>query len=434
MKFQQKHNQKQAQTQVQKLAMTQQLQQAIKILQFNTEDLMNYVDEQIMENPLIETTDSIYSKGQGMAPDVDYMQQIPANEQSLFDYLIEQIHLNYRDTFLRSLTLFLVEFIDLNGFLTISLEEAAEKTGGNAIQMLDALTLIQQLDPAGVGARDLRECLMLQTERDDQSPELAYIVIEEFFSELAERKWEVIAKHFKISLADVQQIFDYVQTLTPTPGAAFARIDGLYIIPDLTVLVVNEEVRIKYNRSSMPEIKLQQNYFEKMKESEDPEVLSYLAEKQQDFEWLKKTVEQRGDTILRVGQAIVEHQQTFFLDKEHPLQPLTMREIAEELDLHESTVSRAVNGKFLETDFGVFEFKTFFTQRIVGASGEDTATSEVKKQLQSLIQDENKQKPLSDQKLADLLTGQGMAISRRTVAKYREQLKIPGSTKRKRYD
>lgn len=434
MKFQQKHNQKQAQTQVQKLAMTQQLQQAIKILQFNTEDLMNYVDEQIMENPLIETTDSIYSKGQGMAPDVDYMQQIPANEQSLFDYLIEQIHLNYRDTFLRSLTLFLVEFIDLNGFLTISLEEAAEKTGGNAIQMLDALTLIQQLDPAGVGARDLRECLMLQTERDDQSPELAYIVIEEFFSELAERKWEVIAKHFKISLADVQQIFDYVQTLTPTPGAAFARIDGLYIIPELTVLVVNEEVRIKYNRSSMPEIKLQQNYFEKMKESEDPEVLSYLAEKQQDFEWLKKTVEQRGDTILRVGQAIVEHQQTFFLDKEHPLQPLTMREIAEELDLHESTVSRAVNGKFLETDFGVFEFKTFFTQRIVGASGEDTATSEVKKQLQSLIQDENKQKPLSDQKLADLLTGQGMAISRRTVAKYREQLKIPGSTKRKRYD
>ncbi|GMQ73388.1 hypothetical protein TEHSL10_10220 [Tetragenococcus halophilus] len=166
MKFEQQFSQKQSQTQ--KLAMTQKLQQSIQILQYNTEDLIDYIDNKALENPLLEVIEPSYSSNyskprKSSGEEMNYLSQIPDNSISLFEHLIDQVHLNYRDTYLRQLVLYLVEYIDLNGFLKISLKEAAEKTGGSAIQLLDALTLIQQLDPAGVGARNLQECLMLQT-------------------------------------------------------------------------------------------------------------------------------------------------------------------------------------------------------------------------------------------------------------------------------
>ena len=194
MKFEQRMSQQQKQ--VQKLAMTQQLQQSIQILQFNTEELAAFVEAKALENPLIDlqvdtqyTTDFPITSRSYTNQDEEnnYMNQIPDYHLSLFESLIDQIHLNYRDTYLRTLVLFLVEYIDVNGYLTISLEEAAEKTEASAIQMLDALTLLQQLDPAGVGARNLQECLMLQTERDDTAPNLAYILLEEEFDALVSR-------------------------------------------------------------------------------------------------------------------------------------------------------------------------------------------------------------------------------------------------------
>lgn len=436
MKFEQQFSQQQKQTQ--KLAMTQKLQQSIQVLQFSTEELSNFIDNQALENPLLDVTQpnytSNYSKPRtSTGTEMNRLNQIPDTTISLFEHLIDQIHLNYRDTYLRTLVLYLVEYIDLNGYLTISLDEAVANTGGTPIQLLDALTLIQQLEPAGVGARNLQECLMLQTERDNYAPEIAYLLLEEYFIELVERKWDSIAKKLLISLADVQKVFDYIQTLTPAPGAIFGSTEGLYIIPDLTVKVEEQQVTVFSNRSGMPEIKFQQNYFEQMKQSGDPDVLKYLKDKQQDFEWLKKTVEQRGDTIFNVGKAIVERQQEFFLNKEHPIKPLILKDISEELAIHESTVSRAVNGKYLETDFGVFELKHFFSQKLASDDGE-RSTNDVKHRLQALVDAENKAKPLSDQKLVDLLNEEGIDISRRTVAKYRDLLKIPSSAKRKRYD
>lgn len=436
MKFEQQFSQQQKQTQ--KLAMTQKLQQSIQVLQFSTEELSNFIDNQALENPLLDVTQpnytSNYSKPRtSTGTEMNRLNQIPDTTISLFEHLIDQIHLNYRDTYLRTLVLYLVEYIDLNGYLTISLDEAVANTGGTPIQLLDALTLIQQLEPAGVGARNLQECLMLQTERDNYAPEIAYLLLEEYFIELVERKWDSIAKKLLISLADVQKVFDYIQMLTPAPGAIFGSTEGLYIIPDLTVKVEEQQVTVFSNRSGMPEIKFQQNYFEQMKQSGDPDVLKYLKDKQQDFEWLKKTVEQRGDTIFNVGKAIVERQQEFFLNKEHPIKPLILKDISEELAIHESTVSRAVNGKYLETDFGVFELKHFFSQKLASDDGE-RSTNDVKHRLQALVDAENKAKPLSDQKLVDLLNEEGIDISRRTVAKYRDLLKIPSSAKRKRYD
>ncbi len=436
MKFKQQFSQQQKQTQ--KLAMTQKLQQSIQVLQFSTEELTQFVENQALENPLLDVIQpnytSNYSKPRtSTGTEMTRLNQIPDTTISLFEHLIDQIHLNYRDTYLRTLVLYLVEYIDLNGYLTISLDEAVEQTGGTPIQLLDALTLIQQLEPAGVGARNLQECLMLQTERDNYAPEIAYLILEEYFTELVERKWENIAKKLVISLTDIQKVFDYIQTLTPTPGAVFGSTEGLYIIPDLTVKVDGQQVTVVSNRSGMPEIKFQQNYFEQMTQSGDSEVLNYLKEKQQAFEWLKKTVEQRGDTIYNVGKAIVERQQEFFLNEEDPIKPLILKDISEELAIHESTVSRAVNGKYLETDFGVFELKHFFSQKLASDEGE-RSTNDVKHRLQTLIDSEDKAKPLSDQKLVELLNDEGIDISRRTVAKYRDLLKIPSSAKRKRYD
>jgi len=436
MKFEQQFSQKQTQTQ--KLAMTQKLQQSIQILQYNTEDLIDYIDNKALENPLLEVVEPSYSSSyskprKSSGEEMNYLNQIPDNSISLFEHLIDQVHLNYRDTYLRQLVLYLVEYIDLNGFLKISLEEAAEKTGGSAIQLLDALTLIQQLDPAGVGARNLQECLMLQTERDNSAPHLAYVVLEEMFEELVDRKWEKIAKDFDISLSDVQEIFDYIQNLTPTPGAIYGATEGLFIIPDLTVKIDDQEIKVLSNRKSVPEIKFQQNYFERMEKSQDPEVLKYLKDKQQDYEWLKKTIQQRGDTIYRVGKAIVSHQKAFFLDKDRPLKPLTLKDISEELEIHESTVSRAVNGKYLETEFGVFELKSFFSKKI-GENSNESSANDAKRLLQQLVEQEDKAKPLSDQKLTELMKDQGITISRRIVAKYRDALSIAGSSKRKRYD
>ncbi|GGI64373.1 RNA polymerase sigma-54 factor [Enterococcus alcedinis] len=439
MKFQQQLSHSQQQNQTQKLAMTQQLQQSIQVLQFSSEELHAFIENEALENPLLGVEEYDYPiSSQGLSQlrgdESDYFSQIPDQSLSLFESLIEQVHLNYRDTYLRTLILFLVEYIDLNGFLTITLEEAAEQTGSSAIQMLDALVLLQQLDPAGVGARNLQEALMLQTERDDSAPNLAYIVLEEFFDSLVNRKWDVIAKHFEIRLQDVQEIFDYLQHLTPTPGAIFGDTKDLYIVPDLSVKINGDTIELLSNKKSVPKLIFQQNYFEQMKKSGDKEVVAYLKEKQQNFQILQKMIMQRGDTIYRVGQFIVEHQREFFLNDERPIKPLILKEVAESLDVHESTVSRAVNGKYLATDFGVFELKTFFSHKLVSKTGEESSTDDVKQRLKKIVDQENKQKPLSDQKIVDLLKEEGIELSRRTVAKYREQLGILGSSKRKRYE
>ncbi len=446
MRLDQQMRQNQQQKQSQKLVMTQQLQQSINILQYGTDELLSFLENKSLENPLMEVTvetsdyDEKYTSRhikQQESEKTEWVNQVPDNGLSLFDYLIQQIHLNYRDTSLRTYSLFLVEYIDVNGYLTITLEEACEKTGASPINMLDALTLIQMLEPAGVGARNLQECLLLQIERDDRAPDMAYIIVEEFFEELANRKWLKIEKKFDISLSEIQQIFDYIQKLTPFPGALFDQSTENFVYPDLIIDINKEKRRIDIARTSFgsPKIKFQANYFKEMSQYKDEEVSRFLNERKQEFDWIKKGVDMRGDTILRVGEEIVRRQPEFFLDPAHPLSPMQLKDIAKAIDVHESTVSRAVNGKYLETGFGIFELRSFFT---VGLSqknnGEDVSTQVIKADIQKLIDNEDKKKPLSDQKIADLLTKKDLNISRRTIAKYRDELGISASSKRKRFD
>ena len=432
MKFQQNYSQSQKQTQ--KLAMTQKLQQAIQILQFNTEELHQFVETIALENPLFEVrspkikSDLAMSHSAGERKD-QLISQIPDQRISLFEYLISQIHLNYRETFLRQIILFLVEYIDSNGYLRIEPELVSKKFGADSLQFLDAVTLLQQLDPAGVGARDLQECLMLQTERDYHAPALAYLVLEEAFDDFVHHRWEKISQTYQLSLKEVQTIIDYVRSLDPFPGAAFSEKTAELIIPDLTLLRDGEKLRVRSNKRGQLKLNFHEAYFARLEKQADDETKDYLKEKRQQFQWLHKTILQRQDTILTIGSLIVAHQEKFFLEKRGALKPLTLKKIAEEAQLHESTVSRAVNGKYIETDFGTFELRHFFVNQV--SEGEVSA-DEIKQLIAQLIEQENKQKPLSDQKIADDLHRAGHKVSRRTVAKYREALGIASSSKRKR--
>ena len=444
MKFGQQLSQQQKQ--VQKLAMTQTLQQSIQMLHYNTEDLFKFLESKALENPLLDVkitrdyAEPTY-KSRGYQGDdqeeLNYLNQIPDNQTSLFEHLVEQIHLNYRDTYLRQLVFFLVEYIDVNGYLTITLEDMMSQTGAEYLQALDALTLLQQLEPAGVGARDLQECLMLQIERDESAPSMAYIVIEEHFEDFAHRRWEKIAKDYQISVSEIQKISDYIQLLTPNPGAGYGEVLSQTIYPDIIVKVNDhQEIEVLSTKSGKPTVAFQSSYFERMAQVEDPEVQEYLNEKKAEFEWLKRSVEQRGDTILNVGTEIVKRQKSFFLDHSAPLIPMKLKEIAEVLNVHESTVSRAVNGKYLQTDAGTFELRSFFTTGLSQGddSQDDVSADSVQKEIARIIAEEDKRKPLSDQKIVSLLKEKDIEISRRTVAKYRDILAIPSSTKRKRFD
>ncbi|MFC0276349.1 RNA polymerase factor sigma-54 [Enterococcus devriesei] len=433
MKFQQGYSQKQQQTQ--KLAMTQELQQAIQILQFNTEELQDYVETVSLENPLFEVVapkiQSDLMQMSGSAPKNDSFMQIADHSVSLFEHLINQIHLNYRNTFIREIMLVLVEYVDVNGYLKVDEVEVKEELQASDIQYLDALTLLQQLDPPGVGARDLQECLMLQTEQDDFAPELAYLLLEEAFDKIAKRKFEQLAKEYQISLAQIQQIMDYIRTLNPFPGASFGEQESNFIIPDLTLIREEDHLEVLSNKRGQLRLNFQENYFKRLKEQADEETKVYLKEKLQQFEWLSKTLGQRKDTILEVGKIIVQHQSAFFEDKQGALKPLMLKDVAKQLDVHESTISRAVNGKYIETDFGVFELRGFFVNKV---NDDDTSADEVKQLIATLVKEEDKRKPLSDQKIVELLAEKEQKISRRTVAKYRDALKIPSSSKRKRFD
>lgn len=436
MKFEQQLSQQQKQTQ--KLALTQQLQQSLQVLHYSSEELFDFINQQTLDNPLIELNDRYFSglshRGHTASTYEVNFGQLQDNRQSLFDFLVGQVHLNYRDTALRNRILRLIEYIDPNGWLVTPLDQIAKAHQESYLEWLDALTLLQQLDPPGIGAQNLQECLMLQTERDSQAPELAYLILESYFMLFVERKWAQIAEELKCSINEIQRVFDYVQTLTPKPGAAFEQEEGLLIIPDLEVMIDHDNVSLTSLRSMQPPLKFNQAYYDELNETKNEEVTQFLKSNRKTFDWLKQTLDHREQTILRIGELIVQRQISFFLEDHHPLNPLTMREVAEALELHESTVSRAVNKKYMSTPFGTYELKSFFTTRVLTSSGEEIATTQVKEHLKRMIEHEEKRKPLSDQKLADLLSNIGFTISRRTVTKYREALGLPTSKNRKRFE
>lgn len=458
--------------QTQKLIMTPELRQAITILQLSALELSTYVEEQLLENPLLEAQDenrelkgedessSEVEKAADEKWEVDWQDYFQdqdenrirqervvadAEEKQRFDpfitasptlleHLLEQLHVQKV-----SASLFVAEYIvgNLNeqGYLTLTLKEIAQETNTSLETVEEALAVVQSLDPLGVGARNLEECLILQLPLlPDYPPELPEFL--KYLEDLATGRFQKIAHALKITLSKVQELADLVRQLDPKPGLRFGGPgDVRYVVPDVVIEEVGGEFIILVNDITVPRLGINKAYREALSHEEGTDTRKFVEQKLNAAAWLIRSIDQRRLTLYKVANAIVKWQADFLRFGIRHLRPLTLRDIAEEIGVHESTVSRATSHKYVQTPRGIFEFKFFFANsKGRGHNNDSDITTEgIKVALREIISSENPKNPYSDQKIADLLKTKNMEISRRTVAKYRDELGIAATTVRKRY-
>jgi RNA polymerase sigma-54 factor len=427
-----------------KLAMTQELSQAIALLQYSAHELTAFLEDKALENPLLQIEAGNVkpmnplidrNRRKHQKAEKDWIEQIADKPFSLEEYLLSQFKITNLTAEQLSVFRHLIQNLDENGYFAGDLKEIAQRLRVTEDAVEECLAIIQTLEPAGIGARNLQECLLMQIYYQNPNNEVAQKIISDYFIPFAEKKWKQISKELKVSLKEIQDVFDQIQFLNPKPGAMLGKEATSYIIPDAIVEQSDEGLTVRMSDESLPRISLNQQYYHQFKD-QDQQVSRFLQDKLQDYQWIQKSIEQRKETLTRVVAKIIEIQAAFFQKGSQYLVPMTMKEVAGELEIHESTVSRAVREKYVQTPIGTFALKSFFTSTIQNVSDdENTSSTQVKKKIAMLIEKENKQKPLSDQEIVERLkVEEGMVVSRRTIAKYREQLGIPSSSKRKRFD
>ncbi len=353
---------------------------------------------------------------------------------SLQEMLLEQV----RESALRSeqwpIAEMLIGNIDEYGYLKATLEELAFSTGLPAEKILEVLKVIQSFDPPGVGARDLRECLLLQLERSGQQNTLEYRIINEFMEALGKRRIPEMARGTGVEVDEVQDALENIARLEPRPGRAYLPDNDQYILPEVFVHRSGDDYVVTTNNEHIPHLRISNTYKDLMSQGQNSaEVRNYIREKIRAGKFLIKSLHQRQQTILNIAREIVNRQRDFMEKGVSALKPLTMVMIAEVVGVHETTVSRAVSGKYMQTPKGVFEMKYFFTAGIQTASGDGMSNTSVKDMIDEIFKNENPAKPLSDQEVVRMLQEKGIVIARRTVAKYRTELNILPSNLRKVY-
>ena len=446
--------------QTQKLSMTPELIQAIQILQYNNQELNEYIDKELLENPILE---SEYHKESDTEIDIDSLrdQLIQADENveaykqweshstsdeysyenfvafnyTLTEFLIEQLHFSSLKGQDAEIGRYIIENIDDNGYLSMSLEEICSVLDVDLDSCERVLDLIHTFEPSGVGARNLNECLIIQLASLGELTDEIEFIISNRLKDLADNKYALISKEVGISLTEVQEIADLIKTLEPKPGRGFDSDNSIkYIIPDIYVEETNGEYVVSANDGSTPSLHISSYYNSLTEEAKsDKELSNYLNNRFNSAMWLMKSIEQRKKTIYNVASAIVQFQNDFFAKGERFLKPLTLKQIAETVGVHESTVSRAINGKYMQCPRGVFELKYFFTGGILNEDGSGVSSNSIKSMIKEFVDAEDDKKPLSDSKISEMLHEKGIDISRRTVAKYRDDIGILPSSKRRRF-
>ena len=446
--------------QTQKLSMTPELIQAIQILQYNNQELNEYIDKELLENPILE---SEYHKESDTEIDIDSLrdQLIQADENveaykqweshstsdeysyenfvafnyTLTEFLIEQLHFSSLKGQDAEIGRYIIENIDDNGYLSMSLEEICSVLDVDLDSCERVLDLIHTFEPSGVGARDLNECLIIQLAALGELTDEIEFIISNRLKDLADNKYALISKEVGISLTEVQEIADLIKTLEPKPGRGFDSDNSIkYILPDIYVEETNGEYIVSTNDGSTPSLHISSYYNSLTEEAKsDKELSNYLNNRFNSAMWLMKSIEQRKKTIYNVASAIVQFQNDFFAKGERFLKPLTLKQIAETVGVHESTVSRAINGKYMQCPRGVFELKYFFTGGILNEDGSGVSSNSIKSMIKEFVDAEDDKKPLSDSKISEMLHEKGIDISRRTVAKYRDDIGILPSSKRRRF-
>ncbi|MCA9564311.1 MAG: RNA polymerase factor sigma-54, partial [Myxococcales bacterium] len=323
--------------------------------------------------------------------------------------------------------------LDGNGFLKgITLEEIAERTGLHVEYVEGVLEFLQEFDPVGVCARDLRETLLVQAKHYHPENKLLHAMIERHLDNLQNRDVRAIQKDLKVGKEEIIEAAKLMATLDPRPGSAYTAEAPVYITPDVYIHKVGEEYVCSLNEDGMPKLKVSKYYQQALKNGATSEAKTYIQDKLRSAWWLIRSIHQRQRTIIRVTESIVRFQREFLDRGVQFLKPLVLRDVAEDIGVHESTVSRVTSNKYVHTPQGIFELKYFFNSAIGCSDGSDTASESVKMRIKQIVGDENVKKPLSDQKIADMLAEEGIEIARRTVAKYREMLGILKSSQRKR--
>jgi len=435
-----------------------QMMQSMQILQMGSQELLEFIEETLQENPVLES-EPVEKKGEDLAllrrkldwlasTDVQnswYHRQDAADrrnpletvaadpmEESLYYYLRSQIRFEELDDEVVRLLDYLMEALNANGWLDESVEDICVHLGVTRKAVEKAIAVLQSLEPAGVGARDLRECLLLQLERRGESG-LVRTIVESHLEAMSRDHYNQIARDTGASRSEVQAACDLIRSLNPRPASGFSdRVHLPYLTPDLVVVSFGDHFEILTNDSYLPALRMSGYYSKLYQETGDQQVREYLNGKLRQAKWIIYGVEQRRTTLMRCAQCIVDQQEWFFRSGPGHLRPMLLSDVAEKLEIHESTVSRAVKDKYIQCAHGLYPLGYFFS-REVGDKGGGATPERAKNLLREFIDGENKRKPLSDQKLCQMMMEQGVEISRRTVAKYRDELGIPSTAGRKTF-
>ncbi|MDC5803965.1 RNA polymerase factor sigma-54 [Vibrio europaeus] len=476
----------------QQLAMTPQLQQAIRLLQLSTLDLQQEIQEALDSNPLLEveetseessaeetsrneekeptvelaetaepdvkdsseliekseisndleidtTWEDVYSANTGstgIALDDDAPVYQGETTQSLQDYLIWQLDLTPFSETDRTIALALIDAIDDYGYLTVSTEDILESFNNEEIEIEEIEAVrkrIQQFDPLGVASNNLQDCLLLQLATfPEDTPWLteAKLVLTNHIDQLGNRDYKLVIKETKLKEAELREVLKLIQQLDPRPGSRIAPDHAEYVIPDVSVFKDHGKWVVTINPDSVPRLKVNQQYAALGKgNSADSQ---YIRSNLQEAKWLIKSLESRNETLLKVAKCIVEHQRDFFEYGEEAMKPMVLNDVALAVDMHESTISRVTTQKYMHTPRGIFELKYFFSSHVSTDNGGECSSTAIRALIKKLVAAENSAKPLSDSKIAALLADQGIQVARRTIAKYRESLGIAPSSQRKR--
>jgi RNA polymerase sigma-54 factor len=390
-------------------------------------------EENDWEEILLNGFDSGYRPGPSYE-EREYHERVPTTKIDLSEYL---------DTQLRHSSAFtpaevgvgaeIIGNIDEDGFLTCPLDEIAAVAGVSLPEAASVLERIQGFDPLGVAARDLRECLLLQLKEKHGTDNLAYRIIADHFEDLSNHKWNDLAKALGITTREVQDAADLIATLDPKPGRQFSEITGNYVVPDLIVESLEGEYRVFLNDGNLPRLRISPTYLQLVKDKAfKGSAKEFVSSKLNSANWMVQAIEQRRQTMVKTMAYILERQRDFFEHGVQHLRPLTLKEVADAIGMHESTISRVTNEKFCQTPRGVFRLKYFFSSGLSRDDGEDVSARGIKARIQELVAAENPKRPLTDQKIVELLRTDGTQIARRTVQKYRDQLGILSSRFRKR--
>ncbi len=464
----------------QQLVMTPKLQQALKLLQMPAIELQQMLKQEIMENPLLDEEEELLETQEeeqerqetepreeekapaddaeepeekvdweeyfqsgwettaGLGEEIleEFVERVPVAKRSFIDQLISQLRIVTDDERTIEIGDYLIGSLDESGYLTCDLEEVVATFQTSVEGVERVLRIIQTFDPPGVGARNLRECLLIQLAARGLGDSLAARIIAEHFDDFKQKKYPELAKKLKVSIQEIQSQCKVISTLDPKPGFEISAGEPQYVIPDLVVEKVDDKYVVYLNDRNIPRLRINHVYQEELlKESKDGnrDAKEFIQSRLKSARWLIQTIEQRRRTMVKVMECIVEKQRAFFEKGTAHLRPLTLQQVASEINMHESTVSRVTTNKYVQTPRGVFELKYFFSSSLGTQDGSEVSAKSAKDTIRRIIGKEDARNPLSDQKIADILKKDGLNIARRTVAKYREQLGLLPARMRRQY-